>query len=262
LYLYNSNNGQLLYIYDYQQTYDVLSNTGRISGIYGDIDDIIFYSKSNRVVFFAQERKTLTKYIIKDNNIIEVFIWTVDFSDRFDIKRVICIDDTLYIASDDGYEVIIEPLSIAATEFTKELKEYGLVMSRSQVAKAFPLKEKYQDPKPYYLNSNGNTNKQFHDSLEKWLKQQYPIPSGPLQNIQQQQNPYLPIPQPQQQQQQQSQPNPNQLSRAGTPLGTPRQQSGGSKINKTRKYKGRRYKIRDGSRGGKYIRVSGKKIYI
>jgi|APSaa5957512535_1039671.scaffolds.fasta_scaffold46243_1 WD40 repeat protein len=42
--------------------------------------------------------------------------------------------------------------------------------------------------------------------------------------------------------------------------------SGGSKIKKTRKYKGRRYKIRYGSRGGKYIRIrvdgKVKKIYM
>ena len=58
----------------------------------------------------------------------------------------------------------------------------------------------------------------------------------------------------QNQNQKQNQQNCN-LNQAG-PL------SGGSKIKKTRKYKGRRYKIRYGSRGGKYIHVSGKKIYI
>jgi len=189
-----------------------------------------------------------------------VFIWFIDFPDEFNIQRVICIDDTLYIASnDDSNNVMVQSLLIASTELTKELKEYGFVMSRKQVAKAFPLKEKYPDKKPYFLNSNCNN--QFRDSLDEWLEQQYPIPSGPLQNIQQQ-NPYLLIPQPQPQPQQQQQQNQNQLSQAETPLGTPRQQSGGSKVKKTRKYKGRRYKIRDGSRGGKYIRVSGKKIYI
>ena len=40
------------------------------------------------------------------------------------------------------------------------------------------------------------------------------------------------------------------------------QQLGGSKIKQTHKHKGRQYTVRDGSHGGKYIRVSGKKIYI
>lgn len=242
IHLYNKESGDLLDVFNGEEYNDEIKRDKII--INQEIAGLEFKKDSNPIKFYVWNESEIVKFTILNNRIIKENIIGNEASD-VGIWTVKSHGDYLYIGSNLAKILRVEvPLSEreARQNFTLPRTHPMLVQARrarQNIQNREQFRARLSSQTRRQLNRAGNPRYDSNESNFQWAS-----------TNQSQSSSYQTV---------------SNSSVNSKPKKTRKVESKLTKKTrkyKTHKYNGKRYKIRVGSRGGKYIRVDGKKIYI